>query len=261
MGERKDAKTESEDELWGLAYSKLVPWTVRRHHVNPADAEEMVQDAMRLFVKSGNEEGRLLRSRDCGIVNVAEHAYRSQKWRFVIAHEMGHFLRHPNDDNFEACTRGDLSNYTGTGRESEANDFASELLMPGFLFKKKCDRNRPSLRDIVEIATDFQTSVTATALRFVLFAPEPCAVIHSTDGIVDWLDWSPNFCVGIRRGTRLNDRTYAGDLFAGKHVDDRASQVDGDAWSDSAWAADIELFEHSRKVAPGSVLTFLWHRA
>ncbi|HQY64065.1 MAG TPA: ImmA/IrrE family metallo-endopeptidase [Polyangiaceae bacterium] len=154
-----------------------------------------------------------------------------------------------------------MSNYTGTGREAEANDFASELLMPEVLFKKGCDRNRPSLRDVGELAEEFSTSLTATALRFIRFAPEPCAVVHSTSGSVDWLDWTPNFRPGIRKRTRLDARTYAGDLFAGKPVDDRPSQVDGDAWSDSPWAADMDLFEHSRKVSPNSVLTFLWHKA
>ena len=206
-----------------------------------------------------HEEGRHLRTANFGIINVSDGAYASNKWRFVIAHEIGHFLRHPNNDNFEACTRGDLSNYTGTGRESEANDFASELLMPEALFRKGCDRNRPSLRDIGELAALFSTSLTATALRFVLFAPEPCAVVHSTSGVVDWLDWSRDFKIGIRKGTRLTTRTYAGDLHSGNRVDDRLQQVDGDAWSDNIWASDIDLFEHSRLVGPNSVLTFLWH--
>jgi hypothetical protein len=205
------------------------------------------------------EEGRLLRTQSHGIINVADSAYTSNKWRFVIAHEIGHFVRHPQNDNFQACTRGDLSNYTGTGRETEANDFAAELLMPETLFKRRCDRNRPSLRDVAEIADEFRTSLTATALRFVRFAPEPCAVIHSTQGRVDWLDWSPNFRPRIRKDTRLDQRTYAGDIFAGKQVDDRPSQVDGTAWSDSTWAADLDLFEHSRKAGPNSVLTIIWH--
>jgi hypothetical protein len=66
---------------------------------------------------------------------------------------------------------------------------------------------------------------------------------------------------GHPQGAKVNGRTYAGDLFAGKQVDDRPSQVDGDAWSDSRWAADMDLFEHSKKVAGDSVLTFLWHRS
>lgn len=208
-----------------------------------------------------HEEGRLLRTSRHGIINVSQDAYRSNKWRFVVAHEIGHFVRHPDNDNYEACTRGDLSNYTGTGRETEANDFASELLMPEALFKRRCDRNRPCLHDVAALAKEFSTSLTATAIRFVRFAPEPCAVVHSTNGVVDWLDWSDDFRPGIRKGTKLDERTYAGDLFAGKAVDDRPSQVDGEAWSDSPWATGLDLFEHSKKVSPTSVLTFLWHQA
>jgi Zn-dependent peptidase ImmA (M78 family) len=208
-----------------------------------------------------HEEGRLLRAGSRGIINVADSAYASNKWRFVIAHEIGHFFRHAESDDFQACTSGDLSNYAGSGRESEANDFASELLMPRELFEKKCDRNRPNLKDVAELSNEFRTSLTATALRFVAFAPEPCAVVHSTEGEVDWVDWSSNFRLGIRKKTKLSDRTYAGDLFAGRSVDDRPSQVDGDAWSDSAWAGQVDLLEHSRRVGANSVLSFLWHSA
>jgi hypothetical protein len=131
--------------------------------------------------------------------------------------------------------------------------------MPTDLFRKKCERSRPSFRDVDALALEFGTSLTATALRFVQFASEPCAVVHSSKGVVDWLSWSADFRIFIKKGTRLTNRTYAGDLFAGTRVDDRATQVDGDAWSDASWAADIDLFEHSRKVASDSVLTFLWH--
>src|SRR4051794_32965833 len=51
-----------------------------------------------------HEEGRLLRTEKLGIINVSETAYGSNKWRFVVAHEIGHFIRHPDNDNFEACT-------------------------------------------------------------------------------------------------------------------------------------------------------------
>ncbi len=246
-----------------VASAKLLLEQLRIRHAREIDIE-LIANRHDILVRKAplqHEEGRLIRTDRTGIINVSDDAYASNKWRFVIAHEIGHFLRHPNNDNFEACTRGDLANYAGTGRESEANDFASELLMPRFLFEKKCDRNRPCLRDVAELAEEFSTSLTATALRFVLFAPEPCAVVHSTKGLVDWLDWSRDFRVAIRKRTKLDDRTYAGDLFAGKLVDDRPSQVDADAWGDASWSADVDLLEHSRKVSADSVLTFLWHRA
>ncbi len=203
-----------------------------------------------------HEEGRLLRSARHGIINVAESACASNKWRFVVAHELGHFLRDGDGDSFDACTRGDLSNYSGNGRESEANDFACELLMPSALFKPRCDRNRPSLFDVGELAQEFQTSLTATALRFVLFSPEPCAVVQSTKGVVDWVDWSADFRPAIAKGARLDNRTYAVDLLDGTDVADKAALVDDDAWGSEC---GVDLWEHSRKVADATVLTLLWH--
>jgi Zn-dependent peptidase ImmA (M78 family) len=207
------------------------------------------------------EEGRLVRAGTKGLIVVAESAFSSAKWRFVVAHELGHFVRHAASDAFSACTDGDLSTYLGSGNETEANDFAAELLMPKALFEPWCDLNRPSLRETGALADEFGTSLTATTLRFVEFAPEPCAVVYSVNGVVEWLDWSPNFRIGIKKGTRLTTRTYAGDLVAGNHVFDYLQQVDGEAWSDAPWASDVDLYEHSRQVGPDSVLTFLWHRS
>jgi len=207
------------------------------------------------------EEGRIVHSSGVGLITVAERAYQSAKWRWVIAHELGHFHRHPTVDQYALCTATDLNAGGGTGRESEANDFAAELLMPEFLFKKRCDRNHPTLRDVRALAEEFQTSLTATAMRFVYYAPEPCAVVQSTGALVDWCAWSETFRLAIRKGTRLSTKTYAGDLFAGKVVADYSQQVDSDAWSDSEWADNMDLFEHSTKTSSNSVLSLLWHAA
>lgn len=53
--EKKQAKQAgpSEEELWRLAYRRLVLWTVKRHRLNAADAEEVVQEAIRQFLTAG----------------------------------------------------------------------------------------------------------------------------------------------------------------------------------------------------------------
>lgn len=43
----------TEDELWRLAFKRLVVWTAKKHRMNPADAEETVQDAIRLYIAAG----------------------------------------------------------------------------------------------------------------------------------------------------------------------------------------------------------------
>lgn len=44
---------QAEDELWGLAFKRLLVWTMKRHHMNRADAEDTVQEGIRLFLRAG----------------------------------------------------------------------------------------------------------------------------------------------------------------------------------------------------------------
>lgn len=207
-----------------------------------------------------HEEGRLVRKDDHGIITVAESAYRSRKWRFVVAHEIGHFVRHKRVNQLDLCTNADLTNFYATsGREPEANQFAAELLMPDALFRKRCDRKRPSLKDIRALADEFETSLTATAIRFVQLTPEPCALVLSKDGTVARVLWNDDFKIGIRKGTRLTSQTYAGDLHAGQPIDDFLQSVDPEGWSDSSWASRYDLYEHSTHIGHGTVISFLWH--
>lgn len=207
------------------------------------------------------EEGRLVRRGRTGIIVVSEQAHTSKKWRFVVAHELGHFFRHQKLDQFDLCTNAELAGwYTTSGREAEANEFAGELLMPDTLFRKFCDRNRPSLHDVRELAEKFQTSLTATAIRYVQLTDEPCAVALSRAGTVQWVVKNDEFQVYIWRGTQLDRGSYAGDLFAGAHVEDRLQSVDAESWSDRP-CEDVDLHEHSQWVARDSVLTFFWHRS
>ena len=211
-----------------------------------------------MFKPLVKEEGHLMRAGKIGIIVVAESARRSHKWRFVVAHEIGHFVRHPELDQLKFCTDADLEDwYRSSGHEVEANHFAAELLMPETLFKRLCDCNRPSLRDVDRLADRFCTSLTATAIRFIEFCPEPCAVVHSVGGIVQWVAKTNGFPFFIPRGMRLSRQTYAGDLHAGEAVDDRPQLIGGSGWADGR---DIDLQEHSRLLGSYGVLTMLWHK-
>jgi hypothetical protein len=45
----------TEDDLWKTAFKRLVPWTLKTHKMNAADAEETVQEAIRLFLTAGGQ--------------------------------------------------------------------------------------------------------------------------------------------------------------------------------------------------------------
>jgi len=212
-----------------------------------------------IYKPLNNEEGHLFRTDDIGLIAVDESALASYKWRFVVAHELGHYLAHPTLDQFKLCTDTDLNSwYQNSGYEPEANQFAAELLMPTPFIKPRCDVNRPSLRDVKKLAKRFQTSLTSTAIRFVEFCPEPCAVVYSTAGTVEWTSKTKNFPFFIPKGMKLTNETYAGDLHNGLEVEDRPQLIDGSGW---ASGREIDLQEHSVKLGRyNSVLTLLWHK-
>jgi hypothetical protein len=205
-------------------------------------------------------DGRLLRAGNTGLVVVDERAYQSAKWRFTIAHELGHWLLHPNLDAMKSCTERDLHSYHGTGAEPEANDFAAEFLMPRALFASRCDVRKPSMSLVRRLANEFETSLTATAIRFVECCAEPCALVYAEMGRIKWWTRNDDFALWLERGEVLSSGTYAADLAAGKRVDDRMQLTDGDEWSNDPRASDLQLHEHPIAMpAIGAVLTLLWH--
>lgn len=89
MGDRKQFDGQdrlSETELWGSVYRRLLVWAIRSHGLNPADAEEVVQEAIRQFLTAGGATvdgaGSLLRgvgSRINGLI-----ANRRRKKAFIL---------------------------------------------------------------------------------------------------------------------------------------------------------------------------------
>src|SRR5687768_8273655 len=99
--------------LGAVASAKQLLAELRIKHPREIDIE-LIAAHHNLLVRQmrlQHEEGRLIRTERHGIINVGINAYHSKKWRFVIAHEIGHFVQHSAHDSFAACTRGDLSSY------------------------------------------------------------------------------------------------------------------------------------------------------
>ncbi len=205
-------------------------------------------------------EGRLLRTSNRALIVVDPSAYTSKRWRFTVAHEIGHLLLHKSSSISMQCSAQDLVNYGASGHEVEANEFAAELLMPTALFEPRCDARRPSMTHVCALAERFETSWTATALRFVECTPEPCAVTYSEKKRIKWWKKNDAFALSLGSSEDLSPDTYAFDVASGRQVDDRMQLTDGAAWSDSSRAEAVELYEHSVALPlRDGVLTLLWH--
>lgn len=204
-------------------------------------------------------EARIVGRGERAIITVNTGRSRTRQ-RFSIGHELGHWMRHRGQAEF-FCSKADLAEHRSHGpkKEAVANSFAAELLMPTALFRPCCELSRPSLHEFKPIAEEFDVSLTAAAIRFLQFTPEPAAVVQSTNGVVDWAFRGPGFDLWIEKGRGLDTRTFAYDVTASSLMrPDRMSLVEGDAWSDSDRAQDAEVYEHSLVLGSyGSVLTLL----
>lgn len=108
--------------------------------------------------------------------------------RFTQAHELGHFLLHlAIQDSFQ-CSQADVVRW-GPGQklmESEADEFASNLLMPMVQFRAATS-GQPINLDLLSAASDqFGVSLTAACLRWVRSTQESAVLVLSRDGFIDW---------------------------------------------------------------------------
>lgn len=117
--------------------------------------------------------------------------------RFTVAHELGHYHLPDHVDRLFANGEELALSMAGHFRsqkdpfEVEADLFASELLMPGRLVKPLVERLGSGVSAVQMLATKFDTSLSAAAIRFSHVATVPTVVLVSKDGAVEWAATSP----------------------------------------------------------------------
>ncbi|WP_217081914.1 ImmA/IrrE family metallo-endopeptidase [Citreicoccus inhibens] len=206
-------------------------------------------------------EGRLTHRGERAVISVSTLIDYAPRRRFVIAHELGHLELHRDVSQLELslCSEREIDELYDQGLEKEANAFASELLMPTEVWRKRCDVAAPSLEVVSCLAQEFDVSFTAAAVRFAKLAPERCCVVFSHGGKVQWAVAGQEFGHWVERGQRLHPATLAINYFKGARVPDEPQEVRADAWLESARARGEELWEHSRPMpSRQAVLTLLW---
>lgn len=227
-------------------------------NVDEIDAEAIAAH-FGVFVEHGGlrgADGRLARRGNGGTIRIRSEIAQRERIRYIIAHELGHFFLHGRDEPTPLCSELEFYAFHTSTRESEANWFAAELLMPRKLFEPRCDVARPSFAHVEAVRKDFKTPLTSTAIRFVDLAPEPCALVWSEAGKIKWAIKGPTFFENIEFGRTLDKFSHARDAFNGKRLPDGPQIVPARAWvteahgdvhEDSIWFSKLRV-----------VLTLLW---
>ncbi|MGE0710326.1 MAG: ImmA/IrrE family metallo-endopeptidase [Planctomycetota bacterium] len=226
--------------------------------------------AMGVVVVEGRLDGadaRLVRRGKRGLIRVRQDIADLGRKRFATAHELGHWVLHERVSQVLACTSEDMvRQYKASPPEMEANYFASALLMPEKLIRPQIRGKQPTFDLIKQLATSFNTSLTATAVRFVELSTEYCAVVISEAGRIRWGRASEALEDAFRLewGAPVAPESVAAAAFRGDDTSDGPQKVDISTWLRANEAGDTELeadtiCEDARLFRQyGQVLSLLW---
>jgi hypothetical protein len=186
-----------------------------------------------------------------------------ERQRFTIAHELGHFILHRNQRPSFSCDKESV--YSGADNmraiEREADDFASNLLMPGDLLRDWISNQRIDLHVLSAIAQRFEVSFEALCIRFIKFTPQRAILVYWDNGFVKY-EWRSSSAVRTRARIRRNGdpaEPPPGTLAADPDVE---QEWDGEEISAAIWCAEeaphmkLREFKHSYG-ARDRVLTLL----
>ena len=189
-----------------------------------------------------NCDGKIIFGNKRTIIKVDSGIQFIQRKRFVAAHEIGHSILHkgltlPDDifSNFNIFK--DVEKYLKYGRqEYEANIFASELLMPTSIFMKEAQGNFSPLL-IRDLSNKFNSSLTATAFKYLEMNLHPICIVLTERGRVKYWKKSDDMKVFVKECTKLHPPT---DSVAAEYIEndyaflykfeEKAQQINKSTW-------------------------------
>lgn len=87
--------------------------------------------------------------------------------------------------------------------EHRANKYAADLLLPEFMFVPRAKNREMTFETVRELATQFQTSLTATTIRLVELGSYPAMVVCSERARRIWFKKDQMFLNACPLGTNL----------------------------------------------------------
>jgi Zn-dependent peptidase ImmA (M78 family) len=221
----------------------------------PLDLFTAGLDIILIEEDTGNCDGKIVFGANKAIIKVNSKIQFPERKRFVIAHEIGHFLMHKNltlpEDTFGTFNIiAGTEKYLRNGQqELEANEFASELLMPSKLFMQETERKKFTPTLIKQLSQRFKTSLTATIFRYLQLDLYPICVVLTENEKVKFWKKSDELKVWVKDITKLNPPS---DSVAHEYIqndynylyslDQKAQQISKSVWFELMENEDNTVF-------------------
>lgn len=177
-------------------------------------------------------------------------SFDKSRLRFSFAHELGHYFI---DEHRNALKKGKSlhkSYYKFLRKsivETEADYFASNLLMPTSRFKQFILNKKFDFSLIESLSKEFGTSLSATLLKFIEVDCYPIMVVFSRNNMIErrWVSHDFPYKTFVEHSSKkLPPLTVAGDYFNNGTKCDDTEIVDACEWFTSYEdIRGIKLFE------------------
>jgi len=190
--------------------------------------------------KLSNSDGRIVFGDKRTIITINSNIEYEGKRRFTIAHEIGHLIMHRNHFQIHQDNDATLEYFQKGNQETEANEFASEILMPENVFRRISDEYEFSPALLNHLANYFKTSITSIAYAYFNYGIHPICLIYSHNNTVKYWMRPKDYNHFIKNVTKLPppEDSVAAEYFTNKKVNDRL--IKQEIWK-STW---FELKPH-----------------
>jgi hypothetical protein len=132
-------------------------------------------------------EARLLVVGERGVISVRSNAANIGRQRFSVAHEIAHWMRDRHAGGV-LCSSDDISasDVGARSKETEANAYASQLVLPDYLVAPLASAMAPTLDAAQSLARTFKSSLTAAAIKLVRHVPVPAWLVCHRPNAKGW---------------------------------------------------------------------------
>ena len=161
------------------------------------------------YQSMGKTDGRIVYGKNLSTIFINSDIQYEGRKKFALAHELGHLEMHKgsplHEDNVSLDWFNNVEKKLKKGsQEYEANQFASEYLMPSDLFYNEAKGKILTPELIRYLAERFKTSLTSVAFKYFESGLHPIAMFHIFSGKVKYWKKSDDLKVWIRDLTKLS---------------------------------------------------------
>lgn len=223
---------------------------------------------------NNNCDGKIIFGEKKTIIKINKDIEFASRKKFALAHEIGHLVLHKNldlpDDNFTTLNvvSGSEKFLKNGSHELEANEFASELLMPSKLFLKEARGKKFSPKLIKDLSERFETSLTSTLFKYIQFDElHPILLVMVENGKVKYWKKSDDLKLFVKDVTKLSppegsvNYEYVENNYDFVYKDDdKAQTIDKSTWFNlGKYDEDEDFYEYCIPTKKHkTVLSIIW---